>query len=135
MTITRNRFVLIASAFLLSLILVGVITFASFLWTDKLDSERLNETMRLGDIVVEKLELYKADRGVYPPTLDVLVREGYAESIPDPVWGAKYWSYGILHESDGENFALFAYEHPSRAYRSGKYPALYNYGDGWVYDH
>ncbi len=50
------------------------------------------ETKRRGDLIVSAIEKYRAQTGVYPPTLDSLVPE-YTPEIPAPVVGKCKWHY------------------------------------------
>jgi general secretion pathway protein G len=48
----------------------------------------------------QAIDQYRADKGVYPPSLDTLVEEGYVRRIePDPFTGAADWQT-VLSEPD-----------------------------------
>jgi general secretion pathway protein G len=51
----------------------------------------------------DTIDQYQADRGVYPPTLEALVEQGYLRGLPtDPLTGAVDWQT-VLSEVDPEN--------------------------------
>ncbi len=51
----------------------------------------------------DTIDQYQADRGVYPPTLEALVEQGYLRSLPvDPMTGQADWQL-VPTETDPDN--------------------------------
>jgi hypothetical protein len=59
------------------------------------------QSMQIGDRIVEALNLYRAETGHYPVSLEMLVPK-YLDEIPAPVWGEQLWRY----DEDGDSFFL-----------------------------
>ena len=59
------------------------------------------QSMQIGDRIVEALDLYRADTGDYPVSLEMLVPK-YLDEIPAPMLGDQVWRYN----RDGEHFVL-----------------------------
>ncbi|MHC4153790.1 MAG: hypothetical protein ACYST6_02525 [Planctomycetota bacterium] len=59
------------------------------------------QSMQIGDRIVEALNLYRADTGHYPVSLEMLVPK-YLDEIPAPTWGEQFWRYN----QDGDGFSL-----------------------------
>ncbi len=53
------------------------------------------------------LDMHLGDKGFYPPSLEVLVEEGYLRDVPlDPITGEAKWGLEYEVPDEGEDFEL-----------------------------
>lgn len=104
-------------------------------WWAHRDEGRLEESKDRGVVIVEALQRYHADQGIYPAELNDLVPQ-YAPRIEEPTWGLERWRYrrftpDELAEGAGQDTVFFQL---SVAANESGYPVLfYDYvGRRWV---
>jgi hypothetical protein len=72
-----------------------------------------DECISIGNIIVEALDKYYVDNGVYPKTLDELV-PNYLEKVPNHLVGNKQWYYHYRGDDETVFELLFSPNHIHR---------------------
>jgi hypothetical protein len=63
------------------------------------DTGDIEESKRVGAVLVEALYRHRAERGTYPDSLEQLVPD-YVESVAPPTWGLRRWRYRRYTSAD-----------------------------------
>jgi hypothetical protein len=62
-----------------------------YLWAHS-DQATLEESKEFGAVIVQALQLHRAETGTYPEELDALV-PAYLPRVEQPTWGLERWRY------------------------------------------
>ena len=92
---------------------VGVVVFGEAIWWR---SSAILSSQATGDELIERIERYQTDHGVYPASLEQLTPT-YIHAIERPSAGERLWRYSL--QEDGNSFTL------SFAYDDSNYPVCF----------